>query len=208
MSNLPFMFLPFVLLGVIILNILLARSGKHFKKTDDFIEEEIKANSARRKEIPPNLYVKPDKNILPVRDYTENDSSHLEQTRKYVAAYLDRTMIRLPKPMTNNEIKYEFGVANLDNVIEYEDNYNKYIEGLIRLAGLSLDSGYTDDAKNCLKESIRLMSDHSKSYTMLYDIYSDEKNTRGIKELKELVSKENFFNHNPAVRSRIKKYIL
>lgn len=171
-------------------------------------EEEMNASLARKKDINPEYFVTVDTSHLPIKEYGpshQNEKVALLQSK--VCTNAQKTMIRLPKPMRNVDIKLAFGVANLEVVIQYEENYNRYILSLINWAEELKNTGLPDEAETVLKESVSLGSDVSKSYTLLADIYSESKQHQKLKELADHMENPETLTQNQEFKQKMLRYI-
>jgi hypothetical protein len=177
-----------------------ATKGKRtsFKDSEFFAEND---EYVARKAIPTELVFTPDISGLPVKNY--NDSELDPVTRKIVSQRqgeaLKRAaakMVRFDVPMTNNEIKNEFGYANLEVIAGYESNFERYTQAMLRWAQALYDEGEREDAEAVLEAVVNNGAQVSKCYTLLADIYrmkNDGAKLRGlysILESKELPAKD------------------
>lgn len=202
-------FLPIFIAIVITVNLKLAKRNKTSELFDSLIEEERLANSARKKEIPAELYVKANKDILPFSEYNKSEPNYAQLTRtmESAAKKVDLRMLKLPPDMKNNDIKFAFGIANFEHVVAMEENYNDCVRSLINWADGLIKAEMLNEAETVLTETLRLKSDFSKSYTLLCDIYVKAKNKKKLDELKHLADETSFMSHNSTVGTKIRKYI-
>lgn len=203
-------FLPIFIILVIILNIKLAKTNKTKKTSDAFIEVERLANSARKKEIPGEIYVHVNKDILPLEEYNKDEPYYHQLTRaqESVIKKIDQKMLKLPVGMNNNDIKLAYGIANFEHVVTMEECYENCIKALINWAETLLKSERAAQAEAVLLETINLKSDYSKNYTLLCDIYLKQKNNEKLAELKCITENPDFLGHNITVRDKIREYVI
>jgi len=194
---------------VLILNIFIWRSKKATKPFEKFLEDGRRANLARKKDIPEELYVYVDTQALPFEEYDNGLPNYQSLTRAKESALkkAERPMLKLPYGMQNNDIKIAFGAANFENVVSKEENYNQCIRALLLWAGELIKVKRFKQAQDVLNETVRLKSDLSQSYTMLFDICKETGDADQQKQLLELTGGDNFMEHNNAVRNKIRGYI-
>lgn len=193
--------LPVVLVGVGVLHFFLARSKKFAFKMDDFLENERQVNMSRKKDISPEFFYKPDISRLPLCGEGGNEKSARLQALVEKKAAL--TMIRLTEPMTNTDIKMRFGLSNLENVTNYEENYNGYVRALIDWAEALVQEGKKTEAETILLETVALQSEFSKGYYLLVDLYDSDKRHDEISNLYDIISKVDFLANNPTLKNKI-----
>lgn len=178
------------------IHILSKRARKKMEaRSEAFLKREMEANTTRKKEIEPELFFTPDTSGLPFREYAENEKS-LTRRQNNVKKYASKKMLRFKQPYNNTELKLRYGIANLENIIQYESNANAYIYALIEWSQALLDSPYHDDAETILQESIRLGSDYSKSYLLLISFYKEKKDYESIRVLRNIIDNQYVFGDN------------
>ena len=187
-------FIPFFVL--IWFAIMMAYSNRNRRKAlDNLLEQEIKANAARRKDIDPAFFFTPDMNALP--PFAPGD----KQAEK-AAAFASNTMLRLPYAMTNTELKLAYGPGQLENIAQYEENYQYFIRLLIEWAEGLIEKDNKKDALRILEYTIDMGSEYRKSYILAADLYTDDEK---INELREKVENQPFKDEQ--VKNSILKYI-
>ena len=198
----PICFILFV--GTVLaIQIMMRKNKEDFGKTlNDIMTKERKANLSRKKEIDKTLFVVPDKEILPIRDYADTEENKkIIKAQQLAQKKSELTMIRFDEPISNTDLKLKYGLANLDNITIYEEHYNSYMQCLVNWADLLIQRENLTDAEIILKESMRLKCDLSKAYILLIDIY---KKTNKLTELKNLISYVE--NSNINLKSKIINY--
>lgn len=178
-------------------------SGGYQNKFYEYLEKEHKANLTIKRHLSKEIFVTPDINILPIKEYKNTD-----EYKKVISAQtnvLNKSklkMIHFTQPINNTELKLKYGVNNLDNITMYEEHYNLYIRALIDWAKALVDIKNTSDAEIILKEAINFGSDLSINYTLLADIYSNENNKEKLKKFREEIK-----NSNLKMKNKILLYI-
>lgn len=99
-----------------------------------FWEREQKANATRKKDISTLKYIEWD-TTLPVKENNTLLSDILKNNPEADSAYnkiisvKDKNIINLTE-YSNTDLKLKYGVANLEALTEYEDNYTLLIKNL------------------------------------------------------------------------------
>ncbi|MDR1688078.1 MAG: hypothetical protein LBS21_05645 [Clostridiales bacterium] len=175
----------------------------------NFIEDERLANAARKKDIPEEIRVYVNKEALPFAEYESGNPKYapLIRVQKAAEAKIGLEMLKLPHGMNNIDIKLAYGVSQFEYVVRLEENYENCVMALIFWAEQLYKAEMFTQAEDVLKESIRIKSDHSKSYTMLCDIYVKLSYAQKLDELFNAVTNDNFMEHNHMVRNKIRAYL-
>ena len=190
-----------LLIASIILIIVVAAVTKRHGKLQDaknrrFLEEEQAANTARRREIEPELFFEADLSHLP--NISEDDPHKVLRTSK-------RKMIRFEKPESNVDLKKRYGVAQLESITLYEENFHDFLKSLGQWAQALFEEGYADDALRVLEYSIKLGSEFRGSYKLACDIYFQDRNINALNKLLKVAS-DNYF-YDPAVQEHVLSHI-
>ncbi|MCL2170122.1 MAG: hypothetical protein FWB74_08880 [Defluviitaleaceae bacterium] len=168
---------------------LASKSGKVRQKAEKLIAENEAANTARAREIEDEHFFKPELDKLPIRTFTAEEMSlphpvYLWQNKVVQGA--SKKMLRFGSEQSNVELKRRYGLANLEFVARYEENFTNFCHGLRHWAQVLLLEGNEADAQMVLEFAVHAGSEISLTYTMLADIY---KNQNDVQKLKELTSK-------------------
>lgn len=205
--KIPALFIIFIYV-VIWFNIMLRKkSSKRHVSTESYLEVERAANFTSKKEIPDDLFIVHDINLLPIKSYDKVDElAGLIKTQQEVIERNAKKMIRPNDNMSNKDIKLKFGFANFDLIMEYEGNFVKYIFSLCSFAESLSFVGLVDDAIKVLKETVRLCPDQSKPYLLLIDMYFNEGNKASLIEFKKKFDSEYSLNIDNTLKIKIEKY--
>ena len=190
-----------LLIASIILIIVVAIMTKRHGKLQDaknrrFLEEEQAANMARKREIEPDLFFYADLENLP--HVPESDPHKVLRTSK-------RTMIRFEVPESNVDLKKRYGVAQLDSITLYEENYHDFLKSLGEWAQALHDEGNVDGALQVLDYAIGLGSEFRGAYRLTADIYASERDARALEQLLQM-AQDNYFR-DPAMQEHVLSYI-
>ncbi|MCL2224136.1 MAG: hypothetical protein FWB96_04105 [Defluviitaleaceae bacterium] len=180
---------------------IIIRYGQNTKKQDDinrrFLEEEEAANAVRKKEIDPSLYYTADLDALP--SIPENDPHQVMRCAK-------RTMIHLPLGTTNLKLKKMYGLAQMDKIAHYEENFNEYLKALIKWAASLMEEEKNDtDALSILETVVGLGCEFRNAYKLAADIYAARGDKSGLNNLYGR-TRDNHFT-DPHIRKQILDYI-
>ena len=180
--------------------VVIVKSRMHRRKQEmlhrQFLEAEDAANSVRKKEIDPELYITPDLSQLP--SISEDDPHKVLRTSK-------RPMIYFQTPKTNLELKQEYGPAQMDILAQHEENFNEYLKALTAWATSLADRGEDTDALLILGYAIAHGAEFRNTYKLAADIYAKNGDKQTLEALLN-TTETNFFK-DPAVRRHIMEHI-
>ncbi len=163
---------------------------------DKIVERENNAYFVRKKDIPYELFLSIDKN-LPFDKIIFDDSHKSSLTRliNEIKSYENKKFLKPDTKKSNIELKEEYGHNSLDEIISYEQNFNRYIIHINSLAEILVETNQYDIAETFLNEAKKLGSDVTKTYTLLIDIYANsnkEKLDTFISEFKSSFDSSSF----------------
>ena len=161
-----------------------------------FIERERQANFARRADITNLDYVSVPLASLPFSDsYDEVKSSYklssdidagikseILTCEKNVIALSQKKILNL-NGLSNTDIKMQYGVANLQILIQYDENFSKLSRTLAKWGKLLFDSGELAAAEKVLSYAVTCKSDIEDVFITLAKIYHQTDNELGISDL-------------------------
>lgn len=125
---------------------------------------------------------------------TEDSSDFLASnpTAKEILSLLlnleSRKMVNLTC-FSNTDLKYKYGVANLNLLTEYDSNFNELITLLQDYADLYLQAGFEDQALKIFEYAISIGSDISKTYLSCAEIYCRRYQTDKLEWIKKEAEK-------------------
>lgn len=189
----------FGLITLAIIVVLVVRSSRHAKKREEihrrFLEEEDAANAVRKKEISPELFYTADLSVFPA--LPADDPFQIERCAK-------RTMIYFKEPVSNLELKKQYGAAQMDIIAQYEENFSEYLKSLTKWAGAISDENPAGALK-ILETVISHGAEFRDSYKLTADIYAKSGDKFGLDSLISRAEK-NYFK-DPSIRAQILEYI-
>lgn len=160
------------------------------KQTKAFWNKEEKAMFVRKKDIENLNYIYVDKNSLPILE--ENDcSNEILELQDKVLELLEHKMLNF-NGKTNTELKLEYGTANLDTLITYENNYNMLIKYLYAWGKLLHENNNINDAIKVLEVGVNINTDISNHYILLGNLYKTKKDTKSFDSLYNYVNQTSF----------------
>jgi hypothetical protein len=171
------------------------RRGKDNKEAlNQYLEKEQAANYARKKPVDTSYFYQFD----PAR-YLLKDSTAAEKQQAAVKKLSKLTMLKFEPPKTNLEIKKEFGYANLEHIVSYEENWHRFFAALTAWAEELLKADNPADAETVLKNAIADGCDLTKAFIMLADIYYNKKDKESLTALKQRAAQLGAYQRSKAV---------
>lgn len=186
-------------------------------KLDDFFERERKANETRKQPLDSLSYITIPENLLaPVKTHltisvtnsyddvttyyspspstlTEGDIEELEDYHKRLQALSKHNIVNLTG-LSNTDLKLSYGVANLNSLISYDENYTKLAQTLQQLSVLYHRYGFSQAAKDYLEFAVETHTDIIATYLLLAKIYFS------LKEYDQLNNLQNSTKDIPGAR--------
>ena len=87
--------------------------------------------------------------------------------------------------LSNTDIKMKYGVANLQTLIQYDENFSKLSRTLAKWGRLLFDSGELTSSEKVLSYAVSCKSDIEDIFITLAKIYHQTGNELGISDLIE-----------------------
>jgi hypothetical protein len=184
-----------ILIFAIWLNIQL-RKNRH-SSDEDFLQRESKANLSRSRDISALDYIILDISKLPHKD---KDDPTLNSYRDTIIRLADKKILNL-SGKTNTELKEAYGIANLNFLIEYDNNYITLVSMLYKWAQRLYDASYTQDAQAVLEYALSIKCDAAGAYKLLAKIYKQNNSPEKIRELIEQLSDISIHDKDELIRS-------
>lgn len=175
-----------LLLFILWLNYEIKRTSRAEKKSNEmFWQAEEASNTTRRKDISELDYVTLDLDRLPMND---NEDSTINSYRDTIKKMEGKKFVNL-SDMTNTELKLKYGVANLNQLTEYDTNYTKLVSLLQKWAERYYSLEQVDSTVQILEYAVSIHSDVNKTYHLLSSIYKNKKTPEKIQQLIESIPK-------------------
>ena len=192
-------FLLFVILFAIWLRYETRKNSQiEAEANSDFAEKERQANFTRKADITNLDYIHIPLDSLPFMGKYESVQSSYSPSanisnltrseilacEKNVIALSSKKILNLGG-LSNTDIKMKYGVANLQILMQYDDNFSKLSRALARWGKLLFDAGELTAAKKVLSYAISCKADIEEAFITLAKIYRQEDNELGISDLVE-----------------------
>lgn len=185
--------LPYFIIILIVIQLYLKKSTRSgSERSKKYWEREQKANSTRKQDISTLNYIKWD-DALPAIDNNLTLTDILNNSPEALKAYNNIQTLKT-EPMlnlseySNTDLKLKYGVANLDTLTQYEDNYTSFIKSLSELGHILIEHKDISDATAFLEYAVKIGSDIRLTYTDLYALYSEAENASKIRQLRQYAS--------------------
>ena len=175
----------------------------HRKTTQDFWDKEAQSNDTRRKSLDLLDYVKIPFDTLPVH-VLENDGTVISCLNT-LHRLKDAKIVNFTG-ISNTDLKLKYGVANFNDLTEYDQNFTELVSTLQIWSKALYDADYLTEAASILEYAVRIQSDVSASYLLLAKIYDKTGQSDKITSLKEAASKLNSLSKNIIVRTLQESY--
>lgn len=173
---------------VIIFQTFLKRSSRNYEKQKEkFLKEEQEASYSRSNEIEEQRYIKPsilDLKVIDVLDVKTEPDTEVYNIQSDILKLATKPMLHLKE--SNLELKKMYGVANLEYIIQCEENYNTFLSKLNSFAESLIKLQKTEEAIKILEEAIKLGTDYSKSFKLLADLYNKKNDKASLRRLAEI----------------------
>ena len=181
--------LPYFIIILIVIQLYLKKSTRSgSERSKKYWEREQKANSTRKQDISTLNYIKWD-DSLPAIDNSLTLADILNNSPEALKAYNNIQTLKT-EPMlnlseySNTDLKLKYGVANLDTLTQYEDNYTSFIKSLSELGHILIEHKDISDATAFLEYAVRIGSD----IRLTYSLYSEAENASKIRQLRQYAS--------------------
>ena len=181
--------LPYFILILFLLQHNMKKNSKKEKiNNETFWKRESEANSVRKKDISGLDYIRipdtltcpdtQDERILSIYVTRVDDFSFdmvmmiNELNTGLIEALKEKKILNL-SGFTNTDLKLEYGVGNLTELTDYDNNYVTLSRSLARIAELLTEQGLKKEAAAFLEFGIATHTDIGKNYTLLAGYYME-----------------------------------
>lgn len=183
------LFLTFTFLFAIYLHYQIKKTDKVKPEKESLIEKETRANFTRKADISTLNYIELSLESLPF--LTEISSSSLPpEVKEELLSYekiilsLKDTKILNLTGISNTDLKFKYGPANLPFLMQYDENFSKLSRTLSKWGKLLYESGNNEAAKSVLEFAVSLKCDIEDIFIVLGEIYKSEYNIKSLSSLK------------------------
>lgn len=148
---------------------------------DAFWERETRANHIRRQDISGLPYLTIPLDRLPIGTFDHPDLIACEDTLKALSS---EKILNLSN-QTNTDLKLAYGLANLEALSGYDQNFATLCRTLVSYAECLLKLEHPAEAQTVLEYGISCGSDHSQNYRLLADLYRSQNASDRLSELRK-----------------------
>lgn len=188
--KIPIILILFFLFCIYVKFKIIESNKKNKKSAKAFWDREEKAMFVRKKSLENLDYIHIDRNTLPILE-RGTCSDEILGIQNNVLNLLEHKMVNL-NGKTNTDLKIEYGTANLDTLITYENNYNLLIKYLFRWGKSLHKENKTDEAIEVLETGVNIATDISEHYILLGKLYKLKKDTKSFNSLYTHVDETEF----------------
>ena len=137
-------------------------------KLEKFQERERAANEVRRQPLDDLDYLTiPDEFLSFPSDEASHDAT---EGRRLLESLRSEKIVNLTG-LSNTDLKERYGVANLPDLMRFDQNYTSLVRALQMYAAYLSEAGHEDQAVKLLEYAVESRSDVSASYRLLGELY-------------------------------------
>ena len=178
---------------VIVLKINLNKNNRAKEESEEnFWKREHEANFTRKQDISGLNYI-----TIPLEKFPQNLGTEAEQT----LVQLSKEKILNLTGISNTDLKLEYGVANLEILTSYDNNFTLLVNALSVYGKELIDANQLADARTVLEYAVSVHADSKQIYTMLAELYRDSGETDRIAELISSAEELNTFSKSGIVEA-------
>ena len=143
------------------------------KIKDDFWTLESNANNVRKQPLDNENYIIIDNNLL-INNLWPNhpEDEQLTNLSEVLSSLLDKRILNLTGK-TSTDIKLKYGVANLNEVSSYDDNFTLMVQTISNYGTRLMELGNSPAAISVLEFGTDSLTDISSNYKHLAQLYKD-----------------------------------
>ena len=211
MMNIIIPFLVFFFFAMAFKLALSKESNKRRRSFEQILYDEQQANFKRARAIPQEALIKP--NIDFLRDEifdtypAEVNDTTISIFNKIKSNILEKgtgAMMKIDPLLSNKGLKEQFGVANLESIINAEENYYNYIHDLNTYGEMLIKHSMTTQSEKVMEHCVyEMKSNIIKSYTTLNESYKENNATEKIEQLKQYVNRIETFQDEIELKGKL-----
>lgn len=175
------------------------RKSQRIKEKQElsFWERERLSNQVRRKPLDDLDYIKIPLESLPMQLLCEDEK--VSDLQRMINELSLEPIVNLTG-LSNTDLKFEYGTANITYLMKYDQNYTVLASTLQQWADILYQKGYLEETRQVLEFAVSTHTDVSHSYTMLADIYEKQNHPELIPQLIETAETLNSLNKEVILR--------
>lgn len=182
--RIPIFFISFILFTAV-LAVRRKQQTHHQEEVNEaFLERERKANATRKKDISGLDYLPFSTETLPLG---ENSDEKLLSCEKVLKELSNKRIINLSH-YSNTDLKLMYGPANLNDLMEYDENYHLLSSTLLDYAKREVELDRRDAAASILEYAMSLAIDSSQIYLLLAELYKEQHTPEKIQRIADALS--------------------
>lgn len=180
------------------------KSTRIFKqKSDDFWKRESDSNSVRKKNLDTLTYTKVNEKILLENLWSSHpEDETLAECSNTLQSLMNERILNLTGK-TSTDIKLEYGVANLNDVSLYDDNFTTLIKTVVQYGDRLVELNNKSAAITVYEFGIDSLSDISSNYKSLASLYIEMGTPEKIDHLIDVAQSLNSMMKDSIIKSLI-----
>ncbi|NLK97153.1 hypothetical protein [Defluviitalea saccharophila] len=190
--KIPFFFSLFIIF-IVFFNMKLRKVSKEIENSKKkFLERERESMFVRKKSLEDLDYISVSLDDLPMLKEEELSSDAEKQAYRHQKTALDlasKPLLNL-SGKSNTDLKFQYGPANLETLMNYEQNYENLLKSLLNWGRYLKKANRTEDAIAVLEKAVSIGTDLSQNYILLSDLYHETNQKDKLLNLKELVENQ------------------
>lgn len=193
-------FLTFI---VLIFFIMRSQQRKSKDLEAEFWSREARANSVRRKSLDNLNYIK-----IPLESFPThllNDNSEVLECIEILESLTSRKIVNFTG-RSNTDLKLEYGTANLEILMEYDQNYTVLVRTLQKWADRLIEGSYLKEAVPLMEFAVSTGTDISRTYYILAEYYASLGQYQEIDRLRTVAKNLSSANRDIIVRHLRESY--
>lgn len=187
-------FASFIIFSLTLMYLIRRRRQKEETTYKSFLDEELRANSVRKKSLDDLKLITIPFDTLPMNIL--KDDPKVKECHRILKDLADNPIANLTG-FTNTELKFKYGAPNLEILSRYDASYTSLARTLSTWAHILFENGYEAEALSILEFAVSTNTDVRTTYDLLGKIYSSHHQSEKIKELISVATKINSLNKNP-----------
>lgn len=152
---------------------------------DSFWQREAESNASRKADISALNYIIVTTERLPMADDPDQTVNSYRDT---ILKLSGKKILNLGG-ITNTELKLKYGVANINQLTEYDNNYTTLVSILQKWAKRLYDLGNLSACEAVLEYAVSCLTDVTQSYTLLATTYMRKNTPEKIDDLVTVIPK-------------------
>ena len=167
------------------------------EKQRSFLDKENKANTTRKVDISNLNYITIATDKLPME---KNQDPAINECHNTIIELSSKKILNLTG-VSNTELKLKYGVANLNSLSDFDNNYTILVRTLQKWAQLLYDRERLLEAAQVLEYAMSINTDIVKTYRLLSQIYIEQNTSYKIDNIIKHLSNTNIMNKNKSYKS-------